>query len=193
MWHRYHLRHHHVHCDLREGSEGKCHLPRASFLTVSPSSMGARWPPSMPWSKAWRKRAAGLGWEMTSGRQDMVKGVLSGMAASLMTSLAACQGGHVTPWLKESSQPWDTFFPPCGWYLFFSEAKRKQNVLTKLSALKLYCSSMAQGEKLKGNEEEGEHFWIRPVVLSLKGEEDFAGWRTALLYSTVSKEQRTRA
>lgn len=83
------------------------------------------------------------------------------------------------------------FFFPLWLYLFFSEVKRKQNVPTKLSVLKLYSSPMTQGEKFKGNEEEGEHFWIRFVVLSLKGEEDFAGWRTAQLYSTVSREQRT--
>lgn len=41
-------------------------------------------------------------------------------------------------------------------YLFFSELKRKQNVPTKLSTLKLYCSPVTQGEELKGNEKEGE-------------------------------------
>lgn len=73
------------------------------------------------------------------------------------------------------------FFFPLWLYLFFSEVKRKQNVPTKLSTLKLYCSPMTQGEKFRGNEEEGKHSWIRSVVLSLKEEDDFAGWRTALL------------
>lgn len=113
-------------------------------------------------------------------RQDIVKGVLRGTAASLMTPLAARQGAM---WLLGQKSPLnhETPFFPLWLYLFFSEVKRKQNVPTKLSTLKLYCSPMTQGEKFKGDEEEGKHSWIRSVVLSLKEEDDFAGWRAALL------------
>lgn len=144
------------------------HLSRswASFLTVPPLSVAASQSPTGAAEQGLAEESCwpwGAGW--------LVAGWVAGR-----TRLRECWGQwqHLSwlLWLL-AREPCDSlvkrvlstmrhFFFPLRLYLLFSELERKQNVPTKLSTLKLYCSLVwlrvrnSRGMKRKGNISESD-------------------------------------